>query len=60
MDNKDKDQPSAISLESQTPFTDGIKQAGIDPNEERKGRLKLAIKNHAARTRKVKARRAPK
>ena len=52
--DKDTDQPS------ETPFTDGLKQAGIDPNEERKGRLKLAIKNHAARTRKVKAKRAPK
>ena len=50
--NKDTDKPS------QTPFTDGLKQAGIDPNEERKGRLKEAIRTHAKNNRKVvKARR---
>lgn len=52
-----KDQPT--SNVSTTPFSDAVEEA-MSANEERKGRLKLAIKNHAIKARKVKARRAPK
>ena len=57
MDNKDTDTTPAdqISNASETPFTDGLEKE-LNANDERKARLKLAIKNHALNSRqKVKA-----
>jgi hypothetical protein len=48
--------PKNSKHESETPsgaFTDGMKKGLGDPNEERKGRLKEAIRTHARNNRKV-------
>ena len=56
--DKDDDKKATMSV-SPDGWQKGIEQGLQDPNEERKGRLKEAIREHAkANRKKVKARRA--